>query len=111
METPLGVSWYVLEKWVSGRGIRDERTDTRLSCHSRMGSCDVEDPGSLSDEALDRLCAELDIVSPPGRDAQLAALHAPVISTGDVQRLIVMPLCAPTRGPERRPEPGLAQRR
>lgn len=86
---PLGISWTVLESWVSGRGVRDVRHDTVLSCQRP----DVRQPDALSDWELQRLCVELDIGA-TGREAQLAALSAPVASTADVQRFIVAPLCA-----------------
>ena len=101
---PLGLSWYALEEWASGKtlrdSIRDSTSDTVLSCsltpevRERHGLfvADAESLVSLPDAAFSALCTELD-VSANGRVAQTSALLAPVLSTADVHRYIILPRC------------------
>jgi hypothetical protein len=99
-DRPLGISWYELEKWRSGKGVRDASTDTALSCSlsdelcARYGSelKSADDLARLSDDLLASLCTELDLVAAgPARADHVAALTAPVVSTADVRRFVILP--------------------
>ena len=99
---PLGVSWYVIERWLSGKGIRDASKDTVLErqltpeLSQRFGLQRAEDASLLPDASLSALCGELDIgigYGYGGRRAQLEALRAPITSTADVHRHIITPHC------------------
>ena len=95
---PLGVSWYVLEKWISGKGIRNAAEDTILSTQLTPQLCAQHglhagfDTAELAPESLTALCLELDI-GYSDRATQLAALNSSVTSTADVHRFIIVPKC------------------
>ena len=96
---PLGVSWYYLEQWLSGKGLRDHRIDTVFK---RAVTAELQErysiaPGAtetalagLSDSDLSQLCGELDI-GMHSRSESMAALTQPIATTAEVQRWIIQP--------------------
>ena len=97
---PLGVSWYCLERWISGKGIRNAASDTVLNRQLTPELCSKYNISNaapvflehLSDDDVAALCVELDIGA-NGRAAQIAALNSPIVTTADVQRYVVAPRC------------------